>query len=89
MTYKNKLTKKDVDNDLPHWEGLDHVKNSLFRLRRSRDGTSNSRRVLTPQNVDIIVHIPLDELIFVRHYILYRYNTKLFHNSNSVDNTLD
>ena len=34
------------------------VKNSLFHSRRSRDGTVNSRRVLIPQNVDIIVHIP-------------------------------
>ena len=35
----------------------------------------NSRRVLIPRNVDIIVHIPWDELIFVRHYI--RYSTKI------------
>ena len=38
---------RDVDNDIPHWEGLEHIKNSLFRSRRSRDGTLNSRRVLT------------------------------------------
>ena len=32
--------------------------------------------VLTPQNVDIILHIPLDELIFVRHSL--RCNTIFF-----------
>ena len=62
VTDKNKHTERDVDNDIPHWEGLGHVKNSLFRSRQSQDGTLNSRRVLTPQNVDIIVHIPWDEL---------------------------
>ena len=72
-----------LDNDISHWERLGHVKNSLFRSRQSRDGILNSRRVLTPQKVDIIVHIPWDELICVRHYIWY--NTKLFHNFNSVD----
>ena len=58
VTDKNKLTERDVDNNMPHWEGLKNVKNSLFRTRQSRDGTLNSRRVLTPRNVDIIVHIP-------------------------------
>ena len=70
---KNKLTERDVDNDIPHWEGLGHVKNSLFRSRQSRDGTLNSRRVLTPQNLDIIVHIPWDELIL---YVTLYYATK-------------
>ena len=32
-------------------------------------GTLNLRRVLIPQNVDIIVHIPFGELIVVCHYI--------------------
>ena len=81
VTDKNKLNERGVDNDIPHWEGLEHVKNSLFRSRQSRGGTLNSRRVLTPHNVYIIVHIPWDELIFVRHYI--QYNTKMFHNFNS------
>ena len=39
VTDNIKLTESDVDNDIPHWEGLEHVKNSLFRSRRSRDGT--------------------------------------------------
>ena len=54
---KNKLTE----------EGLEHVKNSVFRSRQSRDGTLNSGRVLTLRNVVIIVNIPWGELIFVRH----------------------
>ena len=37
-----------MDNDIPHWEGLEHVKNSWFRSRQSRDGTLNSRCVLIP-----------------------------------------
>ena len=77
------ITERNVNNDIPHWDGLEHVKNWLFRSRRSRDGTLNSRRVLIPQNVDIIVHILWDKLIFVRHYI--RYNTNLFHNFNSLE----
>ena len=35
---KIKFPKRNVDNDIPHWEGLEHVKNSLLRSRRSRDG---------------------------------------------------
>ena len=54
---QNYLFERDVDNDIPHWEGLEHVKNSLVRLRQSQDGTLNSRLVLTPLNVIIIVPI--------------------------------
>ena len=64
---KNKLTERDVDNDIPHWEGLEHVKNSLFRSRRSRDGTHS-----------------LKWDYFCTSLYTVRYNTKLFHNFNSV-----
>ena len=42
VTDKNKLPERDVDNDIPHLEVLEHVNNSLFRSRRSRDGTFSS-----------------------------------------------
>ena len=72
----------DLGGNIPQWEGSEHVKNSSFPLKRSRDGTLNSRHVLIPQNVEIIVHISWVKLIFVP------YTTKLFHNFNSLDKTL-
>ena len=59
VTDNSKLTERDVDNDMPHCS-----------IRGKADMVPRiSRRVLIPRNVDIIVHIPFGELIFVRHYI--------------------
>ena len=68
---KKMLTERDLYSDIPPWEGLKQIKDSLFCLRQSRDFTLNSRRILTPQNLDIIEHIPLHFLLLTNNSFMY------------------